>query len=582
MAQAALTAAVLAWLFPIFLHPFAIVGEDAGRTHDYLQQATYDHLFRRAILDEGAWPLRTHLLGGGYPLSANPQDTAFTPFSLTTLAFGEALGVKINIALFFLVGVLGFYRLARETYECGASASAFGALAFAVSGWWLSRVEWGDFFKLYFHLVPWIWLFLSRAAKGRPGVLAAGLLLAAAMTQLGLGFVVIGLYLVLHLALESWNEPAGGARKASRAAGFVVAAFAASCVFGAAKLVPMAGLLLENPRAVETYDLYLRADGLGWPHFYESFAAFARALFFHAPVPKEPIAPGWAAVPLAIAGVMMRPKRLWPLAVTSMLFALICFGPFLGVDLFRPLWALPIFHSMHRPYQLFSLFVLTGIALAAAVGLEEILRRFAARQTLIAAVAFALTAPTYFWAWPVLSRAFVDEAPRLEKTASFYFVQGEDMARGAPRSLHTQQYFNVLRGVGTIDWDGDVLLPEHAAPKFFFNLDDARRDNADYRGEVYFARGGGEIASWTIASHRLTATGRADGDALIVFNQNFDPYFRANVPLIDYQGLIGARVGAGSFDIGIRYRPWPTYAGMAASFLSIAAFAFVSYRRRRN
>ncbi|MCB1155759.1 hypothetical protein KDL45_19010, partial [bacterium] len=54
--------AVVLYLLPLFRDPSAIIGEDPHRSHDYLQQATYDYLFRDALLTHHQFPFRTHML----------------------------------------------------------------------------------------------------------------------------------------------------------------------------------------------------------------------------------------------------------------------------------------------------------------------------------------------------------------------------------------------------------------------------------------------------------------------------------------------------------------------------------------
>ncbi len=589
---------VVIMLAPLFRHPFALVGDDPARTHDYLQQATYDRLFRQAVLEDREFPLRTYFLGGGYPLPANPQDSTFSPMSIASLIFGEALGMKINIVLFFCIGSCGMFYLARRAFGASALGAVWAACAYAFSGWWLSRLEWGFYFKLYFHFVPWIWFFLEkarrRALKGKAGrlpdssVVVAGLLLALTLTQLGLGFVVVALFFLIYFAFDSLAAGKGRQTALCKASMATLAvAFALSALFAAAKLAPMIELLAQSPRRVDNYDIYLGVAG-GYPHFYKTFGVFAKALALPSTIPNESIWPGWMTLPLAAAGFAASWKKLWPLFLAALLFALICFGPYCPVDLFKPLWHLPFFRSMHAPYQLFSFFVLAALCLGAARGFDLLgapeLRR---AKIALGVIAFA----TLILGWMlfhvnVLSGIFKYDAPVSAKdinTGPFYAVQGSGMVRGAPRTKKSQQYFNVLRGVGTIDWDGDVLLTEYAQPRYFVDALDRRTENPLYKGEAYFEGGAGEIESLTLQSNVIEVKGRSPSGGLVVVNQNWDRHFTCNYPLIRQAGLLAANVGPGSFELRFSYRPWPMYAGMVCSLICAAcALVFLVRERFKN
>jgi hypothetical protein len=590
---------VVLMLAPLFRHPAAICGASAHRSHDYLQQASYDRLMRKAVLEDHEFPLRTHFLGGGYPLPANPQDPAFSPFSLTPLIFGEALGMKINIVIFFLIGTLGIFFLARRVFDASTLGSAYAATAYALSGWWLSRLEWGFYFKLYFHLAPWIWFYLEKARShaatadsqdGLPiikNIVIAGLLTAITLTQLGLGYVVIALFFFVYFTVDSLaTHRARRSRILSVSLIGLACAFALSLVFGAAKVWPMIELLLQSSRRVDNYDIYRGVAG-GYPHFYESLGVFAKALVLPSSIPNESIWPGWLTLPLAAVGLAAGFRKMWPLFASALLFTVICFGPYFPIDLFKPLWLLPFFRSMHAPYQLFSYFVLATLCLGAARGFD-VVRAPELRRVKIAlgVIAFASLMLGYLlFNLNVLSGVFTKEAPRLAAQKSqgdFYSVKGIGMVRGAPRTNHSQQYFNIMRGVGTIDWDGDVLLAEYAQPRFFIDAQDRREIVSQYKGEAYFENTQGDIDSLKISSNRITITGTVSGSGLVVVNQNWDKHFRCNFPLIAHKGLLAAKLPPGQFEAHFVYRPWPTLAGMACSAISVAFALVFLYRKRKQ
>ncbi|MBZ0271596.1 hypothetical protein K8I61_06145 [bacterium] len=594
LARAAVVVLLLFWIARLFAHPHALFSDNVERTHDYLQQATYDHLFRRAILTDGEIPLRTPFLGGGYPLPANPQDPTFSPFTIVPLALGEAVGMKVNIALFMLIGALGFYALARRGYGASPAAAAFAAASFACSAWWLSRLYWGFYFKLYWNFVPWVWLFLLPRVRDGLGsaerrldqtnLIGAGLLLALTLAQLGIGYVVAGLFFAVYLPLDAAVRARTSRGSCAGAAfGAVAAAFVLSCVFAAAKIIPMIELLMRNVRSVDDYNTYLGVFG-GYPHFFHDFPTMLRALAFWSPTPHEPIAPGFGALALAVIGIGATWRRQWPLLAVAAWFLLISFGPYLPIDFFRPLWHLPIFRSMHEPYQLFTFFVLAAICLFAAMGADIVLSRAwprAARYGIYILAWAALVWQVAAVNVPIAGSIFVHDAPAFEPAGTFHHVRGRDMVRGSPRSPHAQQYLNAARGVGTVDWDGDVLLPENVIPRYFVTPDDALHENPAYRGEAWFGEGAGRVSHIAFTSNTVTVEGIADADGVLLINQNFDRHFAANLPLFEKNGLLALSVPEGKFRAVLKYRPIPTYFGVAVSIAALAVVAGRAAARRR-
>ena len=63
----------------MFTHPMGIAGHDEFRNNDWLNCRSFDVLTRRAILQDGEYPLRTHLLGGGFPVALHPSDGSWPP-----------------------------------------------------------------------------------------------------------------------------------------------------------------------------------------------------------------------------------------------------------------------------------------------------------------------------------------------------------------------------------------------------------------------------------------------------------------------------------------------------------------------
>ena len=199
---------VLAFGAPMFSVPDGIASGDPFRDNDWLNNRSFDLLARMALLDQGEFPLRSPLVGGGFPTIAHPSDGSWAPTMLAVLLFGDVLGVKINLLLALLVGCWGIHGLARRWLGLTPPASLFAALLFGVSGWLPSILLVGDYHKTVYMLVPACLLLLSEADRNPRKLLGAGLLLALVIQQGGFGFPAIVFFLGLWTLLAATPRPA--------------------------------------------------------------------------------------------------------------------------------------------------------------------------------------------------------------------------------------------------------------------------------------------------------------------------------------------------------------------------------------
>ncbi|MDP8255086.1 MAG: hypothetical protein P9M14_05010 [Candidatus Alcyoniella australis] len=593
IALALLTVVVTLFVGGVFLPWDAQLNPEAFRSHDWLQIASYDHLFRQAILDQGAFPLRTYFLGGGYPLIGNPQDGSLSPLVLSSLVLGERLGMKLNLLLLHLLGAWGTYlfcRLRRGAHPAGAAAA--GALL-VLSGWTTGRMAFGFYVKFLFLLTPWAFLFIELIPRRRAAIIGLGLTLALILTQLGLGFEVIVLFLGLAALLLDLSQSIVDRRvRPWRTLGLGLGLGLAALLM-AGRLAPMIEILRQNSRTVESYDLYAELTRGGTPQFYMGLREMGLALCGYRDLMNWPLSVGPLGLGLAAAGVLFSGiKRSANELLLLLIAAWICLGPFAPIDLFAALWRVPFFSSMHMPFQLFNFFLLWPVVVLASGGVPSLRSAGWSRQLTVPAAALAVVAVLWigYLHRPIYDEFFTNPLPDQAREPEFYQVSGDtQMGRGSPRSPRSHQYFNLLRNVGTIDWDGDVLLPEHAQPRYVIDLNDKIAANALYRGEAFVdPPAAGVVDALELRSNSIRISGMLAGPALVTINQNRDRWWRvdqpAGVTLTDADLLTLKIERAGAFDVRLIYRPWPTLIGLIISGLTWLALAawLVFWRRTRR
>ena len=185
---ALVAAAVGAFCLPMFAVPDGIASGDLFRDNDWLNCRSFDLMTRQALLEHGQLPLRSHLVGGGFPTAAHPSDGSWAPTLPAVLLLGDVLGVKVNVLAALLLGCWGVFGLARRFLGLGRGASLYAALLFGFSGWLPSMLLVGFYNQLFYMALPGALLLLLRA-RGKPHrLLLSGFLFFIALQQGGVSF----------------------------------------------------------------------------------------------------------------------------------------------------------------------------------------------------------------------------------------------------------------------------------------------------------------------------------------------------------------------------------------------------------
>lgn len=203
--------AVVAVLFalPMFATPDGFVSGDAWRENDWLNTRLFDMLARDTILRDGVFPLRSHLVGGGFPTLAHPSDGSWAPTLPVMLLFGHVLGTKLVLAAFLFLGGLGIFLLCRDVLRLSLGASGVAGGLMLVSGWAPSMVLVGFWNQVFSLLGPLIlWCLLARTPRR---LLLGGFLLAMLLQQGGHAFpalcVALGIAALAASAHDSRSGP---------------------------------------------------------------------------------------------------------------------------------------------------------------------------------------------------------------------------------------------------------------------------------------------------------------------------------------------------------------------------------------
>jgi len=189
----------------------------------------------------------------------------------------------------------------------------------------------------------------------------------------------------------------------------------------------------------------------------------------------------------------------------------------------------------------------------------------------------------------------VPERPAPE--SNFYSVSGLGIPRARLGPFAANQYCNIRRGVGTIDWYNAVPLPEHAQPRFFVNRRGEEIPNRYYRGEAWLlgregprpeGAAGAGVDTVRILPTRIEVACSTNEPDVLVINQNAHPGWRlaAEGPatLVEHEGLLAVKLpAAGNYTLSLRYVSRAFRRGLVltcSGLLLLAVFMFFLLRGR--
>jgi hypothetical protein len=378
---------VLVQVLPLVTGVRTLILRDVLNTHAALRVSLAEGL--RA----GELPLVDPLRSGGQALAGNANVLAFYPDNLLLLIGPLLWQLNMHFVLHWCLAFVAAYWLGRS-WGLGREGSVAGAVVFALSGYWLSQM---NFYNAVapVALAPALWAALLETGvpeRRRRALFVVGL--AWGLMVLG-GDPIVALIAVASgvlLALARHGRSLPWRR--------LVLALALGTVVALPQIVETLRILPTSYRAVQGYaqsgggvrDPRALVD-LVIPLFFgrpDVGAIWGKSLFGGHPPIYFTLAPGWLALALAAAaGVPRRREARW-LAALAGASVLVTFSG--GSPIPGWLTTLPGGQLLRFPEKAFLVAAL-ALALAAGLGFDRLVRGEAGRRVVLAlAAALALAA----------------------------------------------------------------------------------------------------------------------------------------------------------------------------------------------
>ncbi|MEK7800825.1 MAG: hypothetical protein AAB276_00040, partial [Pseudomonadota bacterium] len=300
--------------------------------HDWDQQIFWRAMPRHTLFAYKQFPFWDPYVNGGGVYFAHPHACFLNPMFLLSLPFKPEIGVKIEILVYFLIGLLGTYVLGRSLgmSNLGAYLAAF---VYMCSSYLSLHVAEGHTCYLLMALVVWVFFFYVRALSQYKDAVFAIILLVWIQFAGGVHIFTAAVFLLFIFSaaksiearnikpLLIWMTVIGG-----------------TFLLGAVNFIPMLGFIRDYPRPIN--DL----QGIGPNMFYHMFldrnqAGLFLASYKNTIVGIDPdyqkrfgLLTYWTAygfyigyIPLflLLPGILFQFKKRWPLIVTGLILFIV-------------------------------------------------------------------------------------------------------------------------------------------------------------------------------------------------------------------------------------------------------------------
>jgi len=551
----------------IFLFPL-ISNMNAVGDEDWSQHLFYSEAPRQTILLYQQFPLWTPHQCGGNILFANPLNSFLSLDYLLIIFFGSIVGVKLEIILTFLFGLIGMYLLSRY-YGLKTYFAALPPIIFMFSGPFIHYIGSGQLEMINMAFIPWVFYFYLKSLDKIKYSFLSSLLLALIWFNGGLYlFPFTILLLVFHFILYSIDKKKLDLKPLII---ILLMAFFVSSI----KILPSSEIFLENHRVITDidsfgFDNFVRSlvsenfepEKYG-VHEYSSFVGILPAILF-------------------LFGLLFLWRTHWKLLLTSIFFLFLTLGSKAPINLLKIVHYIPVFSSMHvsarfRIIFLFCFAIISGLALQKIKDYKW--KKFAIKKNKLELVVFlvflVIIFNLIFVNMKVLQEVSFSRFNEMEKSELFIQTINEN----EDEKLNNE-WNALLENKGSVKCYETSVIP--TASKYgiwYYHTGSAiPLASEDYRGEVFLLNNGiSNFEYWS--PNKLVVIIKTTSDDILIVNQNYHKNWKVydnqnKLKVQNYNGLIGISINKDVKSLTLYYLPKSFLIGSLVSFLSILIIIF--------
>lgn len=502
-------------------------------------------LFHQVVLDSiknGELLHWSTSISGGYPFAGHPENPGTTILMIPILLFNVVFGLKVNIAIIYILCVLGTFLFTRKYLNLSILSSSIISSMVISSTVVAVRVYTQKYTNIFEFLIPLsVFLFLESlyAQNGNQGfrrnqrfwaLCGTSILIALMLYQGKLG-AVVALSILFFISVYAFIKSQRGDRLRVFLTFMIM--FFLTFLLAAPKILPMIELLQIDSRYVSDW------ERLRNHIFTPSTLIMALVTYRHDEIAwvigNQIIGLGIIPLLLAIFSLFASTKKALPWFFMCIFFILIVSGDNSPIPLGYYFWHLPVFHSMEDLDKYFGFHIMFLISLLAGIGLERIKTYPFYGKQIVSVIAIVTLTMLIVSSASIHKRSFQGKMPNFEKEKEFYFIE-----KPQGTGLLNEDYLYYLQNIGTINSYTNIKYPNRAQARYKVDSDYKREKNPLYKGESYFEGGEGIVQIKNRSQNRIELRVETKNPGILVINQNYNKYWRTSAGEIinDGSGLL--------------------------------------------
>lgn len=579
----------LAFFFtiPIFFH-FSYWGIE-----DWDQHLFYHAVPRKTLLEYHQIPLWNPYYCGGTVMLANPQSRVLSPTFFLILLFGEVKGIKLDIWLHLVIGMMGMYRLARH-FKLGKIASYLPSFVYILSSMYALNLTVGMTWFLSVAYLPWAFLFYLKSFQKFRFATLCGLFLV--FIYFDGGAYTLSITILFFLLFSLFQTIEIGFAKTAKIISFTLIFM---LFLGAIKFFPSIVFLREHPRQITDYSgfsikvlafsLFSRDQSVDAFERFEQKKGFWDGISYK--MDENGMYIGFIPFFLFLLGIFFYWKRQWKLLLCFFMFLWLSFGNRIPLGLWELIHTLPVYNFM-RVAQRFRIIFFLFMALFSGFGLlalkDYIIRRLSkpilANLTEFVVLGIILV-DLMLVNSPVFKEAFPIPPLETKQKENFYQVSKLPnydkngllpLGKEHLYSSWSGMYPAMLSNIGTVDGYESANVPRKAKEK----------DSTSYKGEVFLEGTEGRVFIKSWSPNKIVVEADVSEEGYLVLNQNFYTGWRAKAEkkreVISFKGLSAVKVFPQDKVIELRYLPMSFIFGSILSCITALWCIIIPIRRHKS
>jgi len=400
--------------------------------HDWDYDFVKHAIPRTTMLRFHQIPLWNPWLSGGTVSLANPQSKFLSPFFIIIILFDVVHGIKIQIWVNLVIGLIGTYCLARH-YKLGKIPAVFSSSVFMLSTAYSLPISVGMTTFMAMVYIPWLFLFFLKSFSCLKYILLAALVFLLMFFGGGIHLFAVSWIMLasysLFLALfkkQSWQQII------KVLGGILILVI----LLGAVKFLPLLEFTNQYSRKTDEW------SGYSLPSFSHSLLSRDQSLisikkfpeggnlFFGANYGMAENGMYIGIIPLlfSLVGLRFYYRKKLPLTLALLAMLWISFGNRTLISLWELVHLLPLYNSTRTP-QRFRFAFLFCLAIFAGFGFQKVnyhiskrLKKKKISKLLSLLILALIILDLTIVSRPVLKSGFTIPPIKVEKSPDFHQV----------------------------------------------------------------------------------------------------------------------------------------------------------------